>query len=187
MRQRSSGSVTHAAGWLFADLLLVITVIALGGQWIAPTAADLATGEPSPAPSASAARSPSATPATATAQPGLDPNSEDFDVTGDAPGLLAGRAEAVREIRQEVAEGIRAHPGKTAALVIVWGTAASCGTCPVTDDASRAYARAIAALLPSVSPTFFPPFHEEIIRGYRNTSGDRVRGQATIELFFLRQ
>ncbi|MEU5403386.1 hypothetical protein ABZ348_29325 [Streptomyces sp. NPDC005963] len=190
MRPRSSSGVAHAAGWLFADLLLVIAVIALGGQWTTPTADDRSAVSASPTarPSASASSvpSPSPTPAASTAQPGLDPDSEEFDVTGDAPGLLAGRSTAVREIRDEVTEAIRAHPGKTAALVIVWGTAASCGSCPVTDDASRAYARAIAAMLPSVSPTFFPPFHEEIIRGYRNTSGDRAKGQATIELFFLR-
>ncbi|MCM2393870.1 hypothetical protein [Streptomyces albipurpureus] len=187
MKRRSGSSVVHAAGWLFADLLLVITVIALGGQWTAPTTADRADGEPSASPAPAVSASPTPSPRVSAAQPGLDPDSEEFDVRGDAPGLLAREAAAVRDIRDEVAKGISAYPGKRAALVIIWGTAGSCRTCPVTDNASRDYARAIGALLPSVSATFFPAYHEEIIRGYRNTSGDRERGQATIELFFLRQ
>lgn len=186
MKRRSGSSVVHAAGWLFADLLLVITVIALGGQLTSPTAATRAAGEAtsSPAPTTSVSSSPS--PAVSAVQPGLDPNSEEFDVMGDAPGLLAKEPVAIRNIKNEVARGIRAYPGRKAALVIIWGTAGSCRNCPVTDNASRDYARAIGALLPTVSPAFFPAYHEEIIRGYRNTSGDRERGQATIELFFLR-
>jgi hypothetical protein len=173
--------MTQGAGWLFADLLLVVVLIVLGSQWNSPAGRGDEADEPGPSTSA-----PAAVATTPAAQPGLDPDSEEFDVSLDAVALVAGKASAVRALRKRVEKGIEKYPGRTAALVIVWGTAGSCRTCPVTDQASRTYAHAVATRLTGVAPGFFPPYDEDIIRSYRNTSSDRDSGTATIELFFLR-
>ncbi|MFE1923102.1 hypothetical protein ACFW91_11100 [Streptomyces asoensis] len=183
MSPRSGPALTQGAGWLFADLLLVVALVVLGGQWTPGDDGTPGPGEPSaasPAPGTASAG------ASRTAKPGLDPDSEEFDVRTDAVALRAGKAAAERAVREQVTAHIKDYPGRTAAMVIVWGTAASCGTCPVTDDASRAYAHAVATRLTSIAPGFFPPYDADIIRSYRNTSSDRAAGTATVELFFLR-
>ncbi|MEO3978276.1 hypothetical protein [Streptomyces sp. CAU 1734] len=186
MRRRPAGGMAQGAGWLFADLLLVLAVIALGGQWAAPDTGDRGGEGPAAGPTASRVPSPGPSGTTEAARPGLDPDSEEFTVTANAPAVVAGEAGARRALRAKIADAIEAYPGRTAALVIIWGTAGSCGSCPVTDSASRVYARTVAGLLPSVAPRFFPAYDEDIIRGYRNTTRGRAPGTATIELFFLR-
>ena len=74
-------------------------------------------------------------------------------------------------------------PGKTAALVIVWGTAGPCDSCAPDSNDSSQLAEDVAPLLPQWDPSFFPAYSPKIIRGYWDGKG--TRNTLRIEMFFI--
>ncbi|MFF9978651.1 hypothetical protein [Streptomyces erythrochromogenes] len=176
---------TYLAGWLFADLLLVIVLVVLGSE--VPAAAP----DPHPSPTAAAtaapdpSRSSSPSPAPAdTARPGgLDPVTVSVGIRLDPDALIAGRPSETAELTRQVNEEIKRYTGRTAAFVMVFGTVRSGGA--VDTGRSDAYATAVARQLPQAAPRFFPPYSEKIIRGYHDSGQDIPSGTARIELFFL--
>ncbi|MFD9077473.1 hypothetical protein ACFQ7B_01520 [Streptomyces erythrochromogenes] len=174
---------TYLAGWLFADLLLVIVLVVLGSE--VPAAAP----DPRPSPTATAAPDPShsSSPSPApsdTARPGgLDPVTASVGVRLDPDALIAGRPSETAELTRQVTEEIKRYEGRTAAFVMVFGTVRSGGA--VDTGRSDAYATAVARQLPQAAPRFFPPYSEKIIRGYHDSGQAIPSGTARIELFFL--
>lgn len=179
-RERPTG--LYFAGWVFADLLLVIVLVVLGGELVLPT-------EPErPGPTAAPTTSvpaPEPTPTRTSRPAGLDPRTRSITVRADADALLAGaagaRADLIRQIRREIVP----FEGRRAAFVLVFGTVRGPGG--VDNQRSDTYATAVARLLPRTAPEFFPPYSEKIIRGYHDSSADIASGTARIELFFLHQ
>ncbi|MFJ1565689.1 hypothetical protein [Streptomyces erythrochromogenes] len=178
---------TYLAGWLFADLLLVIVLVVLGSEVPAaapdphpsPTATDTATGAPDPSHSAS----PSPTPSDTARPGGIDPVTVSVGVRLDPDALIAGRPSETAELTRQVNEGIKRYEGRAAAFVMVFGTVRSGGS--VDTGRSDAYATAVARQLPQAAPRFFPPYSEKIIRGYHDSGQAIPSGTARIELFFL--
>ncbi|MFF2996800.1 hypothetical protein ACFVTC_19875 [Streptomyces sp. NPDC057950] len=189
-RRSGRATVPYLAGWLFADVLLVIVLVVLGGERTRHDRAAAQDASPTPAPTPTAGRSPSpgptATPTrTQRARPGgLDPVTRSITVQTDADALVGGSKSAKADLERQIADGIERFKGRTAAFVMVFGTVRGAGG--VVDSArSDAYATAVARLLPRTEPAFFPPYSEKIIRGYHDSSGDIGSGTARIELFFL--
>jgi hypothetical protein len=170
-------SLPQLAGWLFADLLLVMVLVVLGGQTGAgaPVAAA--------SPSASATGSSTRPRPTATQPPGLDPNSVSVTAHVDAAALIAGSGPARADLRTQVLHLIAHYLNRHAALVIVWGTAADCGSCGVDIGLSQQLAQSVAPLVPGFDPTFFPAYNPKIIRAYFDGSG--TPGTVRFELFFI--
>ncbi|MER7730202.1 hypothetical protein ABTX80_04905 [Streptomyces erythrochromogenes] len=179
---------TYLAGWLFADLLLVIVLVVLGSEVPAaapdphpsPTATATATAAtPDPSHGTSASPTPSDT-----ARPGgLDPVTVSVGVRLDPDALIAGRPSETAELTRQVTEEIKRYEGRTAAFVMVFGTVRSGGS--VDTGRSDAFATAVARQLPQAAPRFFPPYSEKIIRGYHDSGQAIPSGTARIELFFL--
>ncbi|MFB7475145.1 hypothetical protein [Kitasatospora sp. NPDC056184] len=149
--------VTHLAGWLFADLLLILVLVVLGGQTnrtpdvIAdptPTATATPTLTPSPTRSTPV---PTPTPApTPPAPVGMIPQSLDLPLLVDqsvADDLVNGnparKAAAARRVNEAVDTALNGQQ-KRGALVFVWGTDGGCGGCAPTSNASSAFAKAAA-------------------------------------------
>ncbi|MEU1529606.1 hypothetical protein [Streptomyces fagopyri] len=189
-RRSRRATVPYLAGWLFADVLLVIVLVVLGGERTPHQEAFARDPSPVPAPTPSARRSPSPEPtATPTPTPrarpgGLDPATRSITVHTDADALVAGSKAARADLEHQVTDGIERFKGRTAAFVMVFGTVHGAGGA-VDSGRSDAYATAVARLLPRTEPAFFPPYSEKIIRGYHDSSGDISSGTARIELFFL--
>ncbi|THA74360.1 hypothetical protein [Streptomyces sp. A0592] len=174
---------TYLAGWLFADLLLVIVLVVLGSE--VPAAAP----DPHPSPTATAtaapdpSHSPSPTPSDTARPGGLDPVTVSVGVRLDPDALIAGRPSETAALTRQVNEEIKRYEGRTAAFVMVFGTVRSGGA--VDTGRSDAYATAVARQLPQAAPRFFPPYSEKIIRGYHDSGQAIPSGTARIELFFL--
>lgn len=182
-------SGVQMAGWLFADLLLVMVVVVLGGETPANPATPPGPHEGStdtrtppgptlPGPSASA-------PNTPPPPGGLDPHTRSITVRVDPEALISGSARATASLREQVARKSRQFPGERVAFVMVFGNAGRLPGGAVDTGTSTAFAKAVARLLPSAAPQFFPRYHKEIIRGYHNTDPRIPSGTAEIELFFL--
>ncbi|WP_326654111.1 MULTISPECIES: hypothetical protein [unclassified Streptomyces] len=177
-------SGARVAGWLFADLLLVMVVVALGGETttkgagahIRPELTAGPTGTPAPAVS---------TPAPGTPAGGLDPHTKSISVRTDPGDLVGGSDAAAASIRRQVVRKAEQFQGERAAFVIVFGNAGRLPGGAVDTRSSTEYAEAVARLLPSAKPDFFPPYDEKIIRSYHNTDPRVPSGTAEIELFFL--
>ncbi|MER6437291.1 hypothetical protein ABT275_13150 [Streptomyces sp. NPDC001185] len=189
-RRPGRATVPYLAGWLFADVLLVIVLVVLGGE---QTPHDrTAAQDPSPAAAPTRTARPTATPGSAPSPTstrragpaGLDPATRSITVHTDADALVAGSKAAKADLERQVSDGIERFKGRTAAFVMVFGTVHGVGGA-VDSGRSDAYATAVARLLPRTAPAFFPPYSEKIIRGYHDSSGDIGSGTARIELFFL--
>ncbi|MFJ9819606.1 hypothetical protein ACIRU3_30950 [Streptomyces sp. NPDC101151] len=185
---RTTGA--QAAGWLFADLLLVMVVVALGGETMdrADPPHPCAMAGPSCTPSPSGPTLPGPSTSAPTGPPpsgGLDPHTRSITVRTDPEALMGGSARAAASVREQVARRIRQFRGKRAAFVMVFGNAGRFPGGAVDTGTSTAFAEAVARLLPSAAPEFFPQYHKEIIRGYHNTDPGIPSGTAEIELFFL--
>ncbi|MGX1884785.1 hypothetical protein [Streptomyces sp. NPDC055287] len=185
-------SGAQLAGWLFADLLLVMVVVVLGGEAMGDGAAPLCpddtnclTGTPTP----STPPSPEPfTPAPISPAPptgGLDPTTRSITVRTDPEALIGGSDRAAASIRDQIARQTKKFAGERAAFVMVFGNAGRLAGGAVDTRTSTAYAEAVAKQLPSAAPRFFPPYNKEIIRGYHNTDPRVPSGTAEIELFFL--
>ncbi|MEU9081355.1 hypothetical protein [Streptomyces sp. NPDC048357] len=178
---------TYLAGWLFADLLLVIVLVVLGSE--VPAAAPDPNPTPTATPTAPAttdpARSPSPTPSGTSRPGGLDPVTASVSIRLDPDDLIAGRPAGTAELTRQVTQEIKRHAGRTAAFVMVFGTVRTGSGGSVDTGRSDTYATAVARLLPQAAPEFFPPYSEKIIRGYHDSGQNIPSGTARIELFFL--
>ncbi|MEU6237254.1 hypothetical protein [Kitasatospora sp. NPDC047058] len=189
MTGRGGTWLLHGAGWLFADLMVVMVLVVLGGQ-----TTPLPVAEPSPAPgttaSPPAAPEPaSSSPAAPTASspappPGLDPNSTSVVVEVDADGLIGGDPAARAAFADRLKDQIGPYTRRSAAMVFVWGTAAGCSRCTADLGRSQALADSVAPLVHAVAPGFFPADDRRLIRPYLDGQGRA--GTVRLELFFLR-
>ncbi|MEC4570324.1 hypothetical protein [Streptomyces virginiae] len=178
---------TYLAGWLFADLLLVIVLVVLGSEMPAadphpdpePTATATATATPDPS------RSPSPTRSDTSRPGGLDPVTVSIGIRLDPDALIAGRPSETAELTRQVTREIKRYEGRTAAFVMVFGTVRTSSGGSVDTGRSDEYATAVARQLPQAAPRFFPPYSEKIIRGYHDSGSAIASGTARIELFFL--
>jgi hypothetical protein len=153
----------------------VMVLVVLGGQSGA--------GAPLASPSAVASTASASARPTATQPPGLDPNSVSVTADVDATALIAGSGAARSALRTQVLHLIAPYQKRHAALVIVWGTAAACGSCGVDIGLSQQLAQSVAPLVPGIDPTFFPAYNPKIIRAYFDGSG--TPGTVRFELFFI--
>ncbi|MFJ4982465.1 hypothetical protein ACIP9H_01540 [Streptomyces sp. NPDC088732] len=178
--------VTHLAGWLFADLLLVLVLIVLGGQTV-HTVQDAA-----PAPAARASAAPSATPSaapSAAAPPnriGMDPVSKRLkllvsqDVADDLRGSGSAREAARRRINKEV-DRVLAGERRRGAMIFVWGSDGGCAGCAADSDRSSRYADAAAEAILRGHHRLLPR-DAAFYRGYIDLSGSS--GALRMEVFF---
>ncbi|WP_152627399.1 hypothetical protein [Streptacidiphilus melanogenes] len=172
-------SLPQLAGWLFADVLLMLVVVVLGGQQV--TTPSAAAGA-HPTPTHGASPSPGATRST---PPGLDPNSSSvFARNVDVSAVIAGDRSALDKVRQQILAAVRGFSGRQAAMVFVWGSAASCSGCGVSIDLSQQLAQAVAPHVHSWDPAFFPVNSPKLIRPYFDGSGPA--NSVRLELFFIR-
>jgi hypothetical protein len=172
---------TYLAGWLFADLLLVLVLVVLGGEVPAAVATPVT---PSPTGTASPG-APTASPSPSR-RPGLDPDSTSLKFHVDATKIIDGDHQAIATLENDIAQAIKQYHGRSTALVIVWGSVADCGGCTSIDQGrSLKLAQVVAPLLPQVSSSFFPAYSEKIIRPYYDGQG--APGTLRLELFFLVQ
>ncbi|MFF2657013.1 hypothetical protein ACFVUH_06560 [Kitasatospora sp. NPDC058032] len=137
-RPRARG--VHLAGWLFADMLLVLALVAMGDQGD-PVAAERAATGPSATPSASATAdgTPSAAP-TPTGPRGVEHDPVTVDVSGDGSDT-AGLAAQVRAATERYA-------GRQAAVVLTFGSNRDPGV-------GQAYAHTVNGLLAQARPEMF--------------------------------
>ncbi|GAA1238744.1 hypothetical protein GCM10009665_31320 [Kitasatospora nipponensis] len=187
MSRRGRGgapALSQLAGWLFADLLLMLVVVVLGGQSSARNPVADASASPSAPATAPTSAAPSTAAPTASSPPGLDPHSVSVSAPVDPDALINGSAAARADLGAKVRELIRPYLPRQAALVIVWGSAGGCRGCPPDLGRSKQLADAVAPLVHDFAPDFFPPYDPKIIRGYYDGEGgsDTVR----FELFFIR-
>jgi hypothetical protein len=153
-------------GWLFADMMIGLFVIALATQ-----AAPRGAGE---APRPAAARTP--TRALSGAQPStarMEQEARIVRVAVDADGLVSGRRSAERALRRALAEEVSALDGKDrrAALVLVWGYAPGV-------DAGMAIADAAEDQLDAASPVFA----EAVTREFWHQG---KKGQVAFEIYLF--
>ncbi|MGP3999657.1 hypothetical protein [Streptomyces sp. 8N706] len=157
---RLSGRPELLAGWLFADLLIVLVLVVLGGQ-----RTESPTGGADPSPSSAPSRP-------ATAPPGLDRTPVVIEVLGEASDqdVLGGDRErrarahrslvaAVRaavdlQVRQADAEGEVGLSGRRAAICAVFGTFRT--SFGVDSERSKKYALAASRLFNEADPALFP-------------------------------
>lgn len=119
---RNTSFATMLAGWLFADLLLVLFLIGLGSVPSAPTA------EPTPTPTPTASPTPTPTPTPTPEAPlGLERTPVTLTVRVNAWELLnpATRPGAATEIQRQIAEEAQRAGFRdvTAGMVLIWGFA----------------------------------------------------------------
>ncbi|MET8446067.1 hypothetical protein [Streptomyces sp. NPDC005209] len=184
------GAAPYFAGWLFADLLLVIVLVVLGSQVTQAGGADQGKETKSPTPTAGESGRPEPTdsgrPTSSPRPAGLDPTTQSISVRADADEVIAQDADATASVRHQVVRKITRFDGRTAAFVMVFGTVRGPGG-GMDTGRSDAYATAVAKLLPKSAPAFFPPYSKKIIRGYHDGSPAIKNGTARIELFFLQR
>ncbi|MEV8096691.1 hypothetical protein [Kitasatospora sp. NPDC085879] len=128
------------AGWLFADMLLVLALVAMGDQGD-PVAAERS-AHPSAAPSESPSASPSAgAPAspspTSTGPRGVEHDPVTVQVSGDETAATA-----------QIRTATEAYPGRQAAAVLTFGSNRDPGL-------GQAYAHTVNGLLPQARPEMF--------------------------------
>ena len=131
------------AGWLFADLLLAVTVVAMGASSEAPAPSTTTTTAPHGERKPGGEKPPPG-------PPGVDRMPVEFKVKANASALLAkDRGEVnrvVRQIRTRLAQARASR--RRAAIVLTFGTS------PSSSEGTR-LASAANALLPRAGPSVF--------------------------------
>jgi hypothetical protein len=115
------GSFSMSAGWLFADLLLVLAMLFLAANTM---------GIHPPLPTVKLTPTPTLTPTPRTLAQ-LEQKFTEFHIEIDTTKLLAGDQQAAKAVQQKIA-GQPFLQGRSAGLIIVYGTTQS--------DCGRAYA-----------------------------------------------
>ncbi|MFJ1708238.1 hypothetical protein [Kitasatospora sp. NPDC088346] len=183
MRPGGGGlTLPRLAGWLLADVLLMLLVVVLGtevvpalpsaGTAAGPDRATAPAGPPPPAPPHGASSA------------SLDPQSESVVAHVDPDALLGGSPAAAADLAEQLRRGIRPYRSRRAALVLVWGSAAACRGCAADPVRSAELARRVAPGVPEVAPEFFPAYDPRIIRAHED--GEGQVGTVRLELFFVR-
>ncbi|MCT2589414.1 hypothetical protein LHJ74_05625 [Streptomyces sp. N2-109] len=154
----------HLAGWLFADMLLVLALVSMGDQGDPVKAREAARGDASksPSPSPSASPSPSPTP--------TGPRSverEPVKVSIDAAS--SDRKRIVRELR----EVTQKYGGRKAAIVLTFGRTREA-------RAGIAYAHRVNSLLDEARPAMF---EKTTTRDFMDLGGSV--GHADLEIYFF--
>lgn len=120
-RDRQVARSEYLAGWIFADILLVMMLVAFGTQGPVP---EVPKPVPSPTPTHSASASPSPKPTKHVIAMLPDPKAVQIRV--DVGDLLAGgkaRATQYRRIDQQIKKKTASFARHRAGLVLVWGRA----------------------------------------------------------------
>ncbi|MER5350391.1 hypothetical protein ABT093_08680 [Kitasatospora sp. NPDC002551] len=129
----------HLAGWLFADMLLVLALVAMGDQGDPVAAERAAAPTATPSATATATAAPSATP-TPTGPRGVEHDPVTVDVSGDSSDT-AGLAAQIRAATER-------YTGRQAAVVLTFGSNRDPG-------AGQAYAHTVNGLLAQARPEMF--------------------------------
>ncbi|MFE9929510.1 hypothetical protein [Streptomyces sp. NPDC005533] len=146
------------AGWLFADMLLVFALVALGSQPDHPV--DRASAAPAPAPT------PAATADVKQAGPrAVEKKPVELSVSGSPDS----REALIAQIRAATA----GHQGREAAIVLTFGRGGNA-------DAGQAYAHSVNQLLAVARPEMFP---QTTTRDFHYLSGPS--GTAEVEIYFF--
>lgn len=155
-------------GWLFADLMLVIMIVALGSQKdpelaaknpLKPTVTHTpttSTSTPSPSPTTSTAR--------------LGPQSVDKAPVTFTVDDSGGTAELTKELKSRLAP----YHGRHAGFVLTFGW----GPDPQADTA---YATSIDHLLTTIDPAMFPP--DTVLRPFVDLDHQDT-GTAELQIYF---
>jgi hypothetical protein len=169
-------SLVAFAGWLFADLMLVIMLVAMGGQPETPEAvATPSPATPSTTPTATPTTTPTPAPAptpTPTPKPipigplALDRSPVVVDVSG-APG-------ATTALTAQLTKALAPYHGRRAGFVLTFGWGSNI-------DSDIAYATTVNTLLGKTLPAMFPS--GTVLRPYMDLS--HTGGAAEIQVFFF--
>ncbi|WP_100445813.1 hypothetical protein [Glycomyces xiaoerkulensis] len=176
-RRVESQSPVSLAGWLFADLALLLFIITIVVVSDFPAAAlDDGPEETAPAPSPSPTPSPTPEP---TADPGVEPEPLVFYVDSDAAGLVDGSESAERDLVDDVAEHFEPliQDGSRVGFMLTFGGASDPG-----------YGGSIAAAANEVMAEAYPDlFGDAPTRHFWTSSGKEAisTGTLQIELYLL--
>lgn len=120
IRNRPRHFDINLGGWLFADLLLVLSIVVLGGSAVA---ADVhLTGLPSRTHSKKTSVAPPATgPRPSPARQGLDPSPVKVSLPVDTSRVLRHDSAELKRIRAQLAARTASLKGRRAALVLTFG------------------------------------------------------------------
>ncbi|MFD3518874.1 hypothetical protein [Streptomyces sp. NPDC058653] len=130
VRRRGRLGVVMLAGWLFADLVLVLALVSMADR-PDPLAAR-ATGRPTPSPSRSASPSPTPSP--------VGPRSVELK-----PQQIRVKGNDSEDIVAQINKGTKKWPGRTAALVLTFGGS----------QGGTEYAHRVNSLLSKARPEMF--------------------------------
>ncbi|MGV1004899.1 MAG: hypothetical protein ACOYEV_09065 [Candidatus Nanopelagicales bacterium] len=157
------------AGWLFADLLLVMFIVGLGAEITSLPAA-----EPSPTPTSTATDAATPTPSPTEAAMSQVPVLRTVKV--DAGELLASGArgkQAKADLREELALTLAELTGRRAAMVLIWGHASTVGQ---GQEIAETVGEQLAKALPEI-------FGEAAQRAL--WKGDNKTGEVDLEIYLF--
>ncbi|MFD9373048.1 hypothetical protein ACFWA6_35860 [Streptomyces sp. NPDC060020] len=160
-RLGAGGALTSpaaVAGWLFADMLLVFALVALGSQPDHPVDRTEAAPAQSPTPL-------STTDAKQSGPRAVEKKPVELSVSGSPDN----REALISQIRAATAE----HQGREAAIVLTFGRGGNA-------DAGQAYAHSVNQLLAVARPEMFP---QTTTRDFHYLSGPS--GTAEVEIYFF--
>lgn len=149
----------NMAGWLFADLLLVMFLVGVGAE-ITQASLD----EPKAKP-----------PIVEVKPPSMDPTPERESIRVDARALLDSGAASARaekkRIRKEIRDVARDLQGQRAAMVLLWGHSPDVGR-------GQALSEAVADQLPKAMPKTFRKTVDKTL-----WKGDPREGEVEMEMY----
>ncbi|MGW7349876.1 hypothetical protein [Streptomyces sp. NPDC054784] len=155
MRPRRPRGPLYLAGWLFADMLLVLALVAMGDQGDPVKAREAEHRKPVPTPTPSPSETGPRAVERKPVKVGLSADSSDRD----------GIVERLRDVTEE-------YDGREAAFVLTFGRSRSPGP-------GIAYAHRVNSLLDEARPEMF---EDTTTRDFMDLGGDT--GHADLEIYF---
>lgn len=159
--------VPMLAGWLFADLFLVLFIVAFSSQPAVPvpTPTRSATHSASPSPSPTPSHTPTPTPTPSPVGLDQNPYNPTIDVSPSAVDNPATKAAAVKQLISDLNNWLSGHHllGRTAGFVIVFATSVTGAGDPVNE----AY---------SVANSVLPVLRKQDAAMFGRTSGEGLWG-----------
>jgi len=149
-RKRESMNMAGMSGWLFADMLLVLAVVALGAMLASPDSVaayvksvrgTTATAKPQVSP----------TPKPSPTKPhplALNKTPQEFNLSFDTNALLAGDKATIADVDRQIRAGTLRYAGARAGFVLTFGGNPNPGT-------ATEIARVINQRLMAVRPSLF--------------------------------
>ncbi len=161
-------AVESLAGWVFADMLLLLFVVGMASAIPQPPP------EPSTVPTPEPTTEPSSEPTLDPEIIGMRPQPEDFSISFDAAALLssASTGPAAESVCSSLHDASRPLEGERAAFVLIFGGAAE-------PTIGQEIARRVEEQLQCADDSLFPA--ETVVRPY--WSGSIPYGQADLEVF----